>query len=76
VASESTKPETLARRWHAEPLLVDATVAAHMLSLSPRSLWSLTARAEIPCVRVGARKLYSVEVLRAWVAAKSKGAQG
>ena len=36
-------------------LLVDARTAACMLSISPRTLWTLTAEGAIPVVRMSAR---------------------
>ncbi len=50
------------------PLLLSATEAARMLSISPRTLWSLTRDGEIPCVRVRHRVLYDIEDLRAYIA--------
>ena len=51
-----------------QPLLVDERIAAAMLSVSPRTLWSMAASGELPCVRIGRRKLYSVETLRRFIA--------
>jgi hypothetical protein len=49
-------------------LLLSATDAAEALTISPRTLWSLTApRGPIPCVRLGSRVLYSPEALRRWI---------
>ena len=36
-----------------QPLLVTAREAARALSISERTLWTLTQRGEIPCVRFG-----------------------
>lgn len=47
--------------------------AARMLSISTRTLWKLTSRGEIPCVRVGRRVLYEVEQLRQWLASNRSG---
>jgi excisionase family DNA binding protein len=35
------------------PLLLTAAQAARALAISPRTLWSLTRRGEIPAVRIG-----------------------
>lgn len=48
-------------------LLLTAVEAAQSLSISPRTLWTLTHRGELPCVRVGVRVLYDVDDLRAWI---------
>lgn len=54
------------------PLALRPHAAAKALSISERTLWSLTTpRGPIPCVRVGAGErqtvLYPVETLRAWL---------
>lgn len=54
-------------------LLVDAKVAAEMLSVSPRKLWGMTASGEIPHVRLGRCVRYPVEDLRRWVEEQTKG---
>ena len=55
-------------------LLLTVREAAAALSVSERTLWGLTApRGDLPCVRVGARVLYSVDTLRAWVAKRQEG---
>ena len=49
-------------------LLLSARDAAAALSISERTLWSITApRGDLPCVRVGQRILYGVDDLRAWI---------
>ena len=45
-------------------LLVDTREAARLLNISTRTLWTLTARGELPSVRIGRRVLYRVETLR------------
>jgi len=45
------------------PILVDAIEAAKLLSISPRTLWGLTQRGEIPCRRIGRRVLYARSAL-------------
>lgn len=61
---------------HDEPLLVDATVAARLLSVSVRTLANLTARSELPCVRIGRALRYSVEDLRHFVLRKNTRSVG
>lgn len=53
-----------------ERLLVDATAAARLLSVSVRTLANLTARSELPCVRIGRALRYSVDDLRRFVQAR------
>lgn len=55
-----------------EPLALRARDAARLLSISPRSLWALSApRGPIPCIRIGQGKrqiaLYPLDGLRAWL---------
>ena len=52
----------------AEPLAVAARLAAQMISVSPRTLWALTApRGPIPAARVGRRVVYRIDDLRAYL---------
>lgn len=55
-------------------LLVTAREAAEMLSISPRSLWSLAASNQIPRCKVGRSVRYSVDDLRAFVEQQRTGA--
>lgn len=52
----------------AQPLLVGEREAAAMLGVSPRSIWSMAASGELPCVRIGRRKLYAIDSLRLFIA--------
>ncbi len=56
-----------------EPLAVRPAVAAKMLSISERLLWSKTNCGEIPCVRIGRSVLYSVETLKRWLNEQTGG---
>lgn len=49
-------------------LLLDAKRAAKALSVSPRTLWTLTKGGQIPAVRLGRRVLYDPEDLQAFIA--------
>lgn len=53
------------------PLLVTARQAAKMLSLSERTLWSLSQKGLIPAMKIGKAVRYSVKVLETWVANQS-----
>lgn len=56
-----------------EPLLLRREDAAKLLAISPRLLWSLTRRGEIPHVRLAKSVRYSVEALRAWLRRRATG---
>ena len=56
------------------PLLLTPRAAA--LSMSPRTLWGLTApRGPIPVVKIGRSVRYSADALRAWIAAQQRGGE-
>lgn len=42
------------------PRLLTAAQAARCLAVSPKTLWTLTSRGEIPCVRMGRSVRYDV----------------
>jgi hypothetical protein len=49
--------------------LLDVREAARALSISPRTLWSLTSpRGRLRAVRLSGRVLYSVSALKEWIA--------
>jgi excisionase family DNA binding protein len=48
-------------------LLVPPRDAARMLAVSPRTLWTLTARGDVPCVRCGRLVRYSPTDLAKWI---------
>ena len=54
-------------------LLLKPQQAAEILAISPRKLWSLTASGEIPAIRVGRCKRYTVTDLEAWIEQKNNG---
>ena len=49
------------------PLLLSVRDAAIALSISERTLFSLTKSGEIPRLKIGAKVLYSVDDLRQWI---------
>jgi predicted DNA-binding transcriptional regulator AlpA len=52
-----------------EPLLIDTPTAAGLCGISPRSWATLVASGQAPpCVRLGGRVLYRLEVIRRWAA--------
>ncbi|MFI4915654.1 MAG: helix-turn-helix domain-containing protein [Phycisphaerales bacterium JB060] len=52
-----------------EPLLLTPEETADVLRWSQRSLWAATRRGDIPHRKLGRLVRYSLEDLRAWVAA-------
>jgi excisionase family DNA binding protein len=50
-----------------ESLLLDSRIAARLLSISERSLWSLMKSGSIPHVRIGRSVRYDREDLKAWI---------
>ena len=48
-------------------LLLDAHETARALSISERTLWGLTNKGEIPCVRICRRVLYCPRALQRFV---------
>ena len=50
-------------------LVVSAREAANMLGISERHLYALSAKGDLPRVRIGARVCYRIETLREWLVA-------
>jgi excisionase family DNA binding protein len=48
-------------------LLLKPNEAAKALAISPRQLWTLTNRGEIPSIRLGHSLRYDVAALREWI---------
>ena len=58
----------------ADKLAVPAREAARMLSISERSLWSITRpRGDLPCIRFGRSVRYSFAALRQYLLDKQGG---
>ena len=73
----NTSPLTRPAPIGADVLLVAARDAARMLSVSERTLWTITApRGSLMPVRIGARCLYSPDVLRSWIAEQTASTGG
>ncbi len=51
-------------------LLMTSPEAAEALSISQRTLWGLTQRGDIPCVRIGRAVRYDPADLRTWIDAQ------
>ncbi len=58
------------------PLLIGSREAAQMLSICQRTLWKLTNRENLPCVRIGRRVLYAPDDLKAWIDRQKGGGSG
>ena len=56
-------------------MLLSARAASKTLSICERSLWGVTKRGEIPCIRIGRRVLYDPRDLRAWIDSKKEEGQ-
>lgn len=48
-------------------LLLTAAEAAEALSVSPRTLWTLTQSGQIPSIKIGRLVRYDPEALRRWI---------
>jgi len=55
------------------PWLLPPAEAARLLSISARTLWSLTASREVPHLRIGRAVRYPVADLLAWIEARKIG---
>lgn len=53
-------------------LLITPADAAKALSISPRTLWGLTHRGEVPCVRIGRLVRYDPRDLTRWINEKKE----
>lgn len=49
------------------PLLINCSQAARLLGVSPRTLWHYVGRGLVPSIRIGHRRMFSVEQLQNWV---------
>lgn len=50
------------------PLLLTPRQAAEALAISERTLWTLTDRGDVPCVRIGRLVRYPATALAQWIA--------
>jgi excisionase family DNA binding protein len=54
-------------------LLLTTPEAARALAISPRTLWTLTKRGEIPSVKIGRAVRYDPRDLLVWIDARKTG---
>lgn len=64
--------DTSAESGDSSVLAVNRKKAASLLGISERLLWSWTNMKRIPHVRIGARVLYPVQLLREWLQKNAK----
>lgn len=57
-------------------LLLTALEAARALGISQRTLWTLTARGEIPCIKLGRLNRYPRAALEEWIAERTAQKRG
>lgn len=67
--SQIPSPSALQKPASDERLLLSTRDAAKMLGISDRTLFSLTQSEQLPCVRIGSSKRYSIETLKKWIQA-------
>jgi excisionase family DNA binding protein len=60
----------------ANPLLFTSRQAAQMLAISERTLWDLTRRRDIACVRIGRSVRYTVTDLQSYIDGRKALAEG
>jgi excisionase family DNA binding protein len=53
--------------------LLSMKEVAEMLSISQRTVWSMTNAGEIPCVRIRKRVLYRLEHVQGFIEKKTEG---
>ena len=56
-------------------LLLDPREAAHLLAISERKLWGMTANHEIPHIRLGRCLRFSVKDLERWIDEHKEGGE-
>ena len=56
-----------------EPKLLTVKEVAEMLSISERTVWSMTNAGEIPCVRIRKRVLYRLNHVQGFIDKQTEG---
>ena len=56
-----------------QPKLLTVKEVAEMLSISQRTVWSMTNAGEIPCVRIRKRVLYRLEHVQGFIDKQTEG---
>ncbi len=55
------------------PLLLTPREAAKALAICEKTLWTLTHRGDLRCLRIGRAVRYRIEDLRTWIDAQAQG---
>ena len=58
---------------YVQPKLLSVKEVAEMLSISQRTVWSMTNAGEIPCVRIRKRVLYRLDHVQGFIDKQTKG---
>jgi excisionase family DNA binding protein len=53
-----------------DPIMIGQREASRVLGMSERTISKMIGDDEIPTLKIGGRRLFSVEALKAWIAAK------
>lgn len=64
---------TNTQRIETTKLTLSAKEAAKAIGISPRLLWTLTDKGDVPHVRIGRRIVYPVAAIKEWMNAQTKG---
>ena len=56
-----------------QPKLLTVKEVAELLSISQRTVWSMTNAGEIPCVRIRKRVLYRLEHVQGFIDKQTEG---
>ncbi len=56
-------------------LLLTPREAAHSLSISERTLWTLAQRGDLPAIHIGRSVRYCIDDLRRYIEARRQGAE-
>jgi hypothetical protein len=70
-ADADEPPPTVSHQTPVPRLLLPPREAAQALAMSEIALWEMTDRGEIPRVRIGNCKRYSIDQLGEWIARQS-----
>ena len=67
MSAAKIRPPILQSSPIVQPLAVDETTAAAMLGISPRTLWELRRRGELPHFKLGKLVRFSVDDIRRFI---------
>jgi excisionase family DNA binding protein len=58
------------------PRLLDLRATARYLTISERHLWAITARGDLPCIKLGRTVRYAIEDIEAYLKRSKSGGKG